>query len=116
MKFDIKKGQIGSKKTDVSEFNSISEILPRMICTRYHGILKNAKDNSLSIRDFEIIISSEVRKFISWKCRLTDDELRAFYNNERQKNNRKFNSYKSSIRLISIYYMLLKQKHSFILY
>ena len=62
-----------------------------MICSRYHTTLEKAKQDGLSIREFEINISSEVRKFIKMKCKMTDKQLREFYIYEKQKNNRKFN-------------------------
>jgi hypothetical protein len=79
------------KKSSVSEFATIQEINSRMICSRYHTTLEKARYDGLSIREFEINISSEVRKFIKMKCKMTDKQLREFYLYEKQKNNRKFN-------------------------
>lgn len=78
------------KKTDVSEFSSISQIEYKMICERYHNQLYKAKEQGMSIRDFEVLISSEVRKFIKQKCAMTTIQLREFYTAEKQRNNRKF--------------------------
>lgn len=89
------------KKTDVSEFSSISQIGYKMICERYHNQLTMAKEQNLPIRDFEILMSSEVRKFIQRKCMMTTNELRDFYTSEKQRNNRKFNVVRAVLKFKS---------------
>ena len=72
-------------------FKNINEIKENMICERYLKILEKAKKENYEINKFELEISKEVRKFIDYKKKLSDVNLKKFFKNEKEKNNRKFN-------------------------
>lgn len=78
-----------SKSDSIIGINSITELDKKMICERYWDLLDIAKKENWAINKFEQKITNRVRKFILSKQKLTDDELREFFENEKIRNNRK---------------------------
>jgi hypothetical protein len=68
---------------------SVKDIKEGMICERYKNILDCANKNNWSLINFESMITREVRKFIIWKCSLSDAKLFDFFEAEKARNNRK---------------------------
>ncbi|MCL5125529.1 MAG: HNH endonuclease [Deltaproteobacteria bacterium] len=78
-----------SKSDTIKGINSIREIRNRQICKRYLSILKKARKENWSIPKFELKLSKAVQDFIESKICMTDEELKAFFEKEKKKNNRK---------------------------
>ena len=80
-----------SKSASIVGIKSIDEIKDRMICKRYHPLLKEAKKKKWTVRKFEIKICEAVKEFISYKKNLSDEDLKLFFKKEKERNNRKHN-------------------------
>ncbi len=78
-----------SKSATIVGIKSVENIYPRMICERYRDLLDVAKKRHWNMVNFELAICEDVREFILWKKSLTDAELKAFFESEKQRNNRK---------------------------
>jgi hypothetical protein len=81
-----------SSKSDTvvsSMINSINDIKDRMICKRYLHILQKARKEKWSLKKFELEITKAVREFIIWKRNLSDEQLKNFFQSEKERNNRK---------------------------
>jgi hypothetical protein len=78
-----------SKSATIVDIKSVNDIHTRMICYRYRDILKVAKREHWDVVNFELAICEKVRDFILWKKSLTNANLKAFFETEKQRNNRK---------------------------
>ena len=82
-------GKHNLSKSDSIITKSIKHIKKKMICERYWDLLNKAKKEKWSVNKFELEISKTVREFILIKKNMTDEQLRDFFEKEKERNNRK---------------------------
>ncbi|MBU2523142.1 MAG: HNH endonuclease [Nanoarchaeota archaeon] len=68
---------------------SMDDIKEKMVCKRYLPIFYKAKKKKWSLVKFELEITKAVRELIVWKKNLSDEQLRKFFQEEKERNNRK---------------------------
>jgi hypothetical protein len=80
-----KQKEISSK--DISNIHTIDET---MVCERYHNTLHKAQKKKWDVKKFEKEMEKEVQKFILWKSKMSDKELKEMFEEEKMKWNRKY--------------------------
>lgn len=78
-----------SKSDSIVGISSLHQMRKEMLSHRYHSLFKKALTKNWSVSKFESEISKEVRKLLLKKKGMTDNELQAFFQNEKVRNNRK---------------------------
>jgi hypothetical protein len=82
---------IKSNSITEKDFNSIDQVKFEMICERYWDILHQAKQENWSIELFDQKMQISVDEFLRYKARMSNEELKNYFDTEVKRWNRNIN-------------------------